>query len=74
MLTAIAVRPLLAPPVAGAQSSLSGVQFTFYGQGLWFFDTRSGDTWFYNPSDLTDVEHIGRLVQLGKPLLVDKKN
>jgi hypothetical protein len=71
LLAVIAVRPMFQPRVAEAQSSLSDTQFSVgwgTSEGLTaFFDRRTGDIWTY--SEAGKVEHIGKLTQLGKPML-----
>ena len=67
LLAVIALTPIVQPQPAMAQGSFSGVQFS----GDSFFDTRTGDIWFYGISENGGSgrlrEHY-KLGKLGQPL------
>lgn len=52
------------PPV---QPQFTGVQFTPYQNGWWFFDTRTGDIWIYDQERKLALSHW-RLRSLGGPI------
>jgi len=60
--------------VAHAAGKFADVQFSGMPQGLTAIDTRTGDIWGYEQQGLGRggmVEYIGRLTELGKPLVKD---
>ena len=67
-LTLIACKSLVQPSDVAAQGSLAGAQFIAVGRGFWAIDTRGGDIWEY-PYTGGDPTHIGKISQLGKPLV-----
>jgi hypothetical protein len=73
LLAVIVLKPFVTPSIANAQTSLNGIQVSFGGTGLWFFDTKTGDIWVYSMQDLSDVTHVGKIVELGKPIVTDKQ-
>lgn len=68
LLAVMALKPFVQPTGVKAQSSLNGIEFSFGGTGLWFFDTKSGDIWGYSAQNPNEVEKVGKMTQLGKPL------
>jgi hypothetical protein len=74
LLGVIAFRQVIAPPVAEAQSSLSGVQFSGSLGGFWLFDTRTGDVWTYEMQDyvLKRLSYLGRITKPGESLVLKK--
>ena len=77
LLALIACKPLLSPETtASAQGALAGVQFTtFIAEGsrtYGFFDSRTGEVWFYDGSDLMPLTQI-RLTKLGDRLVQTNK-
>ena len=70
MLAVIACNQYINPRVtaqAQAQSGFSSVQFSYDG-GMYFFDSRTGEVWFYGTSAQARPVFKGRLVKLGELL------
>ena len=65
----IALRPMLQPMPASAQSSLDGVQFTPASSSFNAFDAKSGDVWLYSyEGGAYSAKHLGRITELGQPM------
>jgi hypothetical protein len=64
----LASNSLMRPGNVSAQGALTGTQFIALGQGFWAIDTRSGEVWSY-PSDGSNPSRIGKISQLGKPIV-----
>jgi hypothetical protein len=63
------IKPSRSVTAAGA---LIGVQFSYAMGSLLAVDTRTGDIWVYGLGGEggSGVEHLGRIDELGKPLIV----
>jgi hypothetical protein len=85
MLIVIACKSVVSPErTAQAQGPLANVQYSGPGVGYTFFDTHTGELWFYTPAhdgfkvpgDLSSGiirvppswEYFGMVVKLGQPL------
>ena len=72
-LLTIACNYFVKPVAVSAQGSLTGVQFFGFGTAIWAVDTHTGDIWAYafdiDSGNPKPPEHVGKIVQLGKPLV-----
>jgi hypothetical protein len=70
LLLVLAVKPILQPTPASAQSPASGVQFVAGPGTLMTIDTKTGDIWVYVTGDYQDTRllHWGKFAGIGKPL------
>jgi hypothetical protein len=66
LLGVIALRPYVSPEAVHAQGSFAGLQFSGRTNDYQFFDSRTGDIWWYNIDSAP--EHY-RLTKLGTPLV-----
>lgn len=70
LLAVIAFKPLVEPTPALAQQNLAAFQFTGGGGDLWAIERNTGKVWVYIADrDSTDVRYLGKLTEVGKPLL-----
>jgi hypothetical protein len=71
MLAVVACNQYVSPrATVEAQGTLAGVQIAGAQFGFWALDTRSGDLWYYSPTDGTDsgtlkVKPYGKFARLG---------
>jgi hypothetical protein len=73
-LTLIACKSVVQPLGVAAQGALAGVQFSGGVGGFWAFDTKSGNIWGYELSgDASSITYLGKMVELGKPLVKETK-
>jgi len=70
LLGAIALRPILEPAPASAQTPLAGVQFSSDSDGFKAFNTVTGDVWKYSYDGVRySAKYLGRIAQLGQPMV-----